>query len=139
MCKASNHSLRETCSVCVRALPPWGCGPANSLSRRMYERSWCSAPPHRRRHRDSGAMASSHGKHELRFADWMASLPGNLHNIPLTNLAIPGECLFHSCADRSAGQFTLKPVSRRLVRKPNSNDIVCFLSICLHSVSAGVS
>ncbi|KAJ8285373.1 hypothetical protein GJAV_G00026080 [Gymnothorax javanicus] len=35
-------------------------------------------------------MASSHGKNELRYADWMASLPQNIHSIPLTNLAIPG-------------------------------------------------
>ncbi|XP_071399162.1 PI-PLC X domain-containing protein 3, partial [Centroberyx affinis] len=35
-------------------------------------------------------MASSHGRSDLRFADWMASLPQSMHNIPLTNLAIPG-------------------------------------------------
>ncbi|NXM39478.1 PLCX3 protein, partial [Gymnorhina tibicen] len=35
-------------------------------------------------------MASSQGKNELLFADWMAALPGSLHSTPLTNLAIPG-------------------------------------------------
>uniref|UniRef100_A0A8C1YMU7 Phosphatidylinositol-specific phospholipase C, X domain containing 3 n=1 Tax=Cyprinus carpio TaxID=7962 RepID=A0A8C1YMU7_CYPCA len=35
-------------------------------------------------------MASSQGKSELRYADWMSSLPDTLHSIPLTNLAIPG-------------------------------------------------
>uniref|UniRef100_A0A3B4ZIC7 Phosphatidylinositol specific phospholipase C X domain containing 3 n=1 Tax=Stegastes partitus TaxID=144197 RepID=A0A3B4ZIC7_9TELE len=35
-------------------------------------------------------MASSHGRSDLRFADWMASLPQSMHTIPLTNLAIPG-------------------------------------------------
>ncbi|KAL7827231.1 hypothetical protein SRHO_G00329490 [Serrasalmus rhombeus] len=38
-------------------------------------------------------MASSQGKAELRHADWMATLPENLHALPLTNLAIPGECV----------------------------------------------
>ncbi|TEA28573.1 hypothetical protein DBR06_SOUSAS2010221, partial [Sousa chinensis] len=35
-------------------------------------------------------MASSQGKNELKFADWMATLPESIHSIPLTNLAIPG-------------------------------------------------
>ncbi|NXU41932.1 PLCX3 protein, partial [Drymodes brunneopygia] len=35
-------------------------------------------------------MASSQGKNELLFADWMAALPDSLHSTPLTNLAIPG-------------------------------------------------
>lgn len=39
-----------------------------------------------------GSMASSHGRSDLRFADWMASLPQGMHTIPLTNLAIPGRC-----------------------------------------------
>lgn len=38
-----------------------------------------------------GGMASSHGKSEPRFADWMANLPESMHSIPLTNLAIPGK------------------------------------------------
>lgn len=38
-----------------------------------------------------GGMASSHGKNEHRFADWMANLPESMHSIPLTNLAIPGK------------------------------------------------
>lgn len=38
-----------------------------------------------------GSMASSHGRSDLRFADWMASLPQSMHTIPLTNLAIPGK------------------------------------------------
>lgn len=41
-----------------------------------------------------GSMASSHGRSDLRFADWMASLPQSMHTIPLTNLAIPGRCSF---------------------------------------------
>ncbi|KAK4815892.1 hypothetical protein QYF61_009943 [Mycteria americana] len=36
-------------------------------------------------------MASSQGKNELRFADWMAALPGSIHRTSLTNLAIPGQ------------------------------------------------
>jgi len=40
------------------------------------------------------SMASSHGRSDLRFADWMASLPQGMHTIPLTNLAIPGRCFF---------------------------------------------
>ncbi|KAJ8402009.1 hypothetical protein AAFF_G00372440 [Aldrovandia affinis] len=35
-------------------------------------------------------MASCEGKHELRLADWMASLPEHMHSMPLTSLAIPG-------------------------------------------------
>nr|XP_006007176.1 PREDICTED: PI-PLC X domain-containing protein 3 [Latimeria chalumnae] len=35
-------------------------------------------------------MASSQGKNDLKFADWMASLPESIHSVPLTNLAIPG-------------------------------------------------
>ena len=35
-------------------------------------------------------MATSQGKNELKFADWMATLPESIHSIPLTNLAIPG-------------------------------------------------
>ncbi|KAF7250188.1 PI-PLC X domain-containing protein 3, partial [Varanus komodoensis] len=35
-------------------------------------------------------MASSQGKTELKFADWMATLPEGIHNVPLSNLAIPG-------------------------------------------------
>lgn len=42
----------------------------------------------------SSSMASSHGRSDLRFADWMASLPQSMHTIPLTNLAIPGTCCF---------------------------------------------
>lgn len=54
-----------------------------------------------RRHRERGArlgtarhgsMASSRGRSDLRFADWMSSLPQSMHSIPLTNLAIPGRC-----------------------------------------------
>ncbi|CAF88493.1 unnamed protein product [Tetraodon nigroviridis] len=41
-------------------------------------------------------MASSHGRSDLRFADWMASLPQSMHTIPLTNLAIPGRFLLGS-------------------------------------------
>lgn len=36
-------------------------------------------------------MASSQGKVELKFADWMASLPESIHSVPLANLAIPGK------------------------------------------------
>uniref|UniRef100_A0A3Q2PTM6 Phosphatidylinositol-specific phospholipase C, X domain containing 3 n=1 Tax=Fundulus heteroclitus TaxID=8078 RepID=A0A3Q2PTM6_FUNHE len=35
-------------------------------------------------------MASSHGRSDLRFADWMASLPQSMHAVPLANMAIPG-------------------------------------------------
>uniref|UniRef100_A0A8C5LRF7 Phosphatidylinositol specific phospholipase C X domain containing 3 n=1 Tax=Leptobrachium leishanense TaxID=445787 RepID=A0A8C5LRF7_9ANUR len=35
-------------------------------------------------------MASSHGKSDMQFADWMASLPNRIHRVPLTSLAIPG-------------------------------------------------
>ena len=37
-----------------------------------------------------GGMASSQGKNEPRFADWMAALPDSIRSTPLTNLAIPG-------------------------------------------------
>lgn len=37
-----------------------------------------------------GGMASSQGKNEPRFADWMAALPDSICSTPLTNLAIPG-------------------------------------------------
>ena len=42
-----------------------------------------------------GSMASSHGRSDMRFADWMASLPQSMHTIPLTNLAIPGRCILY--------------------------------------------
>lgn len=45
-------------------------------------------------------MASSHGKSELRNADWMSSLPESMHSIPLTNLAIPGKCAFTCTYER---------------------------------------
>ncbi|XP_073538156.1 PI-PLC X domain-containing protein 3 [Phyllobates terribilis] len=35
-------------------------------------------------------MASSQGKSDLQFAEWMASLPERIHRVPLTSLAIPG-------------------------------------------------
>ncbi|OCU02569.1 hypothetical protein XELAEV_180083322mg, partial [Xenopus laevis] len=34
-------------------------------------------------------MASSQGRSDLQFADWMASLPERIHRVPLTSLAIP--------------------------------------------------
>lgn len=48
-----------------------------------------------------GGMASSHGRSDLRFADWMASLPQSMHTIPLTNLAIPGRCFLFGCISKS--------------------------------------
>ncbi|KAM7320799.1 hypothetical protein ACRRTK_020052 [Alexandromys fortis] len=39
--------------------------------------------------KQTSTMASSQGKNELKFADWMATLPESIHSIPLTNLAIP--------------------------------------------------
>lgn len=38
----------------------------------------------------SGTKTSS----DVCNADWMASLPPHLHNVPLSNLAIPGTLLF---------------------------------------------
>ncbi|KAE8636414.1 hypothetical protein XENTR_v10002982 [Xenopus tropicalis] len=35
-------------------------------------------------------MASSQGRSDLQFAEWMASLPERIHRVPLTSLAIPG-------------------------------------------------
>ncbi|KAI1904942.1 hypothetical protein AGOR_G00010870 [Albula goreensis] len=35
-------------------------------------------------------MASCDGKNDIKFADWMASLPEHMHSVALTNLAIPG-------------------------------------------------
>lgn len=46
-------------------------------------------------------MAASHGRNELKFADWMATLPESIHSIPLTNLAIPGRRA--GAADRALG------------------------------------
>uniref|UniRef100_A0A3B3VLH5 Uncharacterized protein n=1 Tax=Poecilia latipinna TaxID=48699 RepID=A0A3B3VLH5_9TELE len=34
--------------------------------------------------------ASFFSKCDLRFADWMASLPQSMHTVPLANMAIPG-------------------------------------------------
>lgn len=64
------------------------------------ERESGVSAPGWRRHQEIGArygsMASSHGRSDLRFADWMASLPQSMHTIPLTNLAIPGRFLLGS-------------------------------------------
>ncbi|KAH0520591.1 PI-PLC X domain-containing protein 3 [Microtus ochrogaster] len=49
-------------------------------------------------------MASSQGKNELKFADWMATLPESIHSIPLTNLAIPGRYPLH--LPRPASSYT---------------------------------
>lgn len=55
-------------------------------------------------------MASFQGKGELRHADWMANLPANLHTLPLTNLAIPGECARYS--DTRTHARARKPLGR---------------------------
>lgn len=59
-------------------------------------RDWASWSERRRQYSGGGSssssMASSQGKNELLFADWMAALPDSLHSTPLTNLAIPGGC-----------------------------------------------
>lgn len=65
-----------------------------------------------------GGMASSQGKNELRFADWMAALPDSIHGTPLTNLAIPGKgCpegpLPLSCPRGWWGRWTRDAVARR--------------------------
>ncbi|KAJ7415259.1 hypothetical protein WISP_78996 [Willisornis vidua] len=44
-------------------------------------------------------MASSQGKNELVFADWMAALPSSLHSTPLTNLAIPVQARYFDFPD----------------------------------------
>lgn len=49
----------------------------------------------------SGTKTSS----EVCNADWMASLPAHLHNVPLSNLAIPGTLLL----------FLLVPTPRLLL------------------------
>lgn len=64
-----------------------GCGSGGGRGR-----DWASWSERRRRYSCGGSMASSQGKNELLFADWMAALPGSLHSTPLTNLAIPGGC-----------------------------------------------
>ncbi|XP_034773728.2 PI-PLC X domain-containing protein 3 [Acipenser ruthenus] len=72
--------------------PSSGCGSTQSVTSPSEEKK---QHPHQNGHRrvrqeKSGAMASSQGKNELRFADWMASLPESIQSMPLTNLAIPG-------------------------------------------------
>ncbi|EQB79065.1 hypothetical protein CB1_001954009 [Camelus ferus] len=67
-------------------------------------------------------MASSQGKNELKFADWMETLPESIHSIPLTNLAIPGRRA--EAADGALGaRFTCPallylPLSGNLPRCP---------------------
>lgn len=77
--------------VCVRA--------DAEKEREKVGREREESAPGWRRHQKIGAryssMASSHGRSDLRFADWMASLPQSMHTIPLTNLAIPGRFLLH--------------------------------------------
>lgn len=54
--------------------------------------------------KQTSTMASSQGKNELKFADWMATLPESIHSIPLTNLAIPGRYPLH--LPRPASSYT---------------------------------
>lgn len=77
-------------SVCA---PSSGCGSTQSVTSPSEEKKQHTHQNgHRRvRQEKSGAMASSQGKNELRFADWMASLPESIQSMPLTNLAIPGK------------------------------------------------
>lgn len=71
-------------------------------------------------------MASSQGKNELKFADWMATLPESIHSIPLTNLAIPGRRA--EAADPALGAgFTCPallymPLSGNLPRSPREGN-----------------
>lgn len=60
----------------------------------------------------TGTMASSQGKNELKFADWMATLPESIHSIPLTNLAIPGRRA--EAADPALGSRSTCPALRYL-------------------------
>lgn len=75
------------------------CARACVRGKRESERERVESAPVWRRHQEigarSGSMASSHGRSDLRFADWMASLPQSMHTIPLTNLAIPGRFLLN--------------------------------------------
>lgn len=79
------------CGVCVRA------DAEKEREKGGGEREREESAPGWRRHQEIGAryssMASSHGRSDLRFADWMTSLPRSMHTIPLTNLAIPGRFL----------------------------------------------
>lgn len=54
------------------------------LGRKLRMGTICSPIP-------SGTKTSSS---DVCNADWMASLPPHLHNVPLSNLAIPGMLLF---------------------------------------------
>lgn len=62
-------------------------------------------------------MASSQGKNELKFADWMATLPESIHSIPLTNLAIPGRRA--EAADGALGVRSTCPALLYLPRSGN--------------------
>lgn len=64
------------------------------------------------RKRKAGSMASSHGRVDQRFVDWMSSLPASMHTIPLTNLAIPGTCFSLHC-----------PI---FIRRKSTSWMVCF-------------
>lgn len=80
----------------VRRAPSRGCGDARAVNSRERGR-WILEHSERRTdtaHRRTDGMASSQGKSELRYADWMSSLPETLHSIPLTNLAIPGKSCY---------------------------------------------
>lgn len=71
-------------------------------------------------------MASSQGKNELKFADWMATLPESIHSIPLTNLAIPGRRAEAADPELGAG-FTCPallymPLSGNLPRSPREGN-----------------
>lgn len=61
-------------------------------------------------------MASSQGTNELKFADWMATLPESIHSIPLTNLAIPGRA--HGARRRHLPRPAEPPLGAKLPRCP---------------------
>ena len=69
------------------------------------------------RHTDR-TMASSQGKNELKFADWMATLPESIHSIPLTNLAIPGRR-----SEAAAGALGVRSTCPALLYLPLSGNL----------------
>lgn len=118
--------------MCARAR---ACAESEREGRQGGRESGVSAPGWRR-HQEIGArygtMASSHGRSDLRFVDWMASLPQSMHTIPLTNLAIPGRFLLGS-PQRPCAFFLIFSSLNQMLMSEFSKHMEVFLSCrCVH-------